>query len=440
MADPAVLDYKGVLTQVTNDYINVFAGYEHKFIHYGKEIFIVLLAINVTWIAIWYAFDKSSLAAGMSDFLKKFVVAMIFYGVMITPSYMGSLIGSSTQMGLDITGAASLDPSYIVTIGSNVAFRALSSITNLSFIFNSAAIFVTLIMSCIIIFCFISVALQVAVTQVIATALAMLSCFTLGFSALGATAGMARKSMDALFSACFKLLGYYVVIGASLPVMGRWNELPKGFFHDARQMIWLCTATLMFWLLSKSLASVFERVGGGLVGETAGVDFAALVISAAKTATMAYAKSLQKGKEVVGAGASGGLANKADNRSSSESAWGSQKSKETKGLAGGLSEGSSGSRGLGAGLAQKSEAPANTAGHSSKAPGNGNSSNNNAKSQKNGVGGGANGGSSKNSNADASKNSSSKKASAGKSSNSNTSKENRKVSRPGMGDKNKKDN
>ena len=72
-----------------------------------------------------------------------------------------------------------------------------------------------------------------------------------------------------------------------MSMFSQWNQIKPGFFHDTRQVYWLCTATLMFWLLSKSLAGVFERVGGGLVGETAGVDFAALAVSAAKTAAMA---------------------------------------------------------------------------------------------------------------------------------------------------------
>jgi hypothetical protein len=144
------------------------------------------------------------------------------------------------------------------------------------------------------------------VTQVIATAVAVFSCFTLGFSALGATSGMARRSIDALICACFKLLGYYVVIGVSIPVFKQWNSLKPSFFQDTRQILWLCTATLMFWLLSKSMASVFERMGGGIVGETGGVDFAALAASTAKTAVMALAKSNPQQAAAGGAKSAGG--------------------------------------------------------------------------------------------------------------------------------------
>ncbi len=288
--DPKSHDYHGVLSKITDSYTDVFSGYVDKLTHYGKEIFVVLLVINITWIALWYAFDKDSLAAGMSGFLKKFTVAIIFYCVMINPQYMSSLIDTSTQMGLGITGQKNLDPSSIIDIGMNVGLAALASIKGLSFIFNASGIIVALGVFFIVIFCFMSVALQVAVTLVIATALAMFSCFTLGFSGLDATAGMARKSIDALIGACFKLLGYYVVIGASLPVFESWKTLPKDFFHDTRQAAFLCSAALMFWLLSKSLPAVFERVGGGLIGETAGVDFAAIAVSTAKTAAMAMMK------------------------------------------------------------------------------------------------------------------------------------------------------
>lgn len=312
-------DYHGVLSKITDSYTDVFSGYVDKFTHYGKEIFVVLLVINITWLALWYAFDKDSLAAGMSGFLKKFTVAIIFYCIMINPQYMSSLIDTSTQMGLGVTGQKSLDPSSIIDIGMNVGLAALGSIKGLSFIFNASGILIALGVFFIVIFCFMSVALQVAVTLVIATALAMFSCFTLGFSALDATAGMARKSIDALICACFKLLGYYVVIGASLPVFESWKTLPKDFFHDTRQAAFLCSAALMFWLLSKSLPAVFERVGGGLVGETAGVDFAALAISAAKTAVMGLAKTPSPSGSNHSGGPGGGA------KGFQESGWGKSK-------------------------------------------------------------------------------------------------------------------
>ncbi len=308
--------FPGVLTTITNDYTNAFSGYTTQLMHYGKEIFVVLLAINITWIALWYAFDKDSLAAGMSGFLKKFTVAMIFYTIMVSPQYMGSLIGSSTQMGLAITKQTSLDPSYLINVGMNVGLQALASITHLSFIFNASGVILAIAIFFIIVFCFMSVALQVAVTLVIATALATFSCFTLGFSGLGATAGIARKSIDALICACFKLFGYYIVIGASFPVFSSWKNLPTGFFQDTRQAAWLCASALMFWLLSKSLPAVFERIGGGLVGETAGVDFAALAVSAAKTAVMGMAKT----QPVPGGNPSGGPGGKS--KGFQESAWG----------------------------------------------------------------------------------------------------------------------
>ncbi len=314
MADATTV-YPGLLTGITNDYMHVFEGYTSKFITYGKEMFVVLLAINISWIAIWYAFDKDSLAAGMSDFLKKFTVAILFYSVMITPSFIATFVNSSTDMGLGVTGLDKLDPSSIITLGANAGFRIVGGISIFSFnaianiIFGMVAFF-------IVIFCFMTVALQVAIAQIIASALVMFSCFSLSFAAFGQTAPIARKSIDALISICFKLLGYYIVIGSSFATFNKWQSLPDDFFSEPRNNLWICAAALVFWLLSKSLAGVFERIGGGLIGETAGVDFAALAISAAKTAVMGLAKT----PSPPGGNLSGGPGGKS--KGFQESSWG----------------------------------------------------------------------------------------------------------------------
>jgi hypothetical protein len=130
-----------------------------------------------------------------------------------------------------------------------------------------------------------SVALQVSVAKLISTALAMLACFSLSFAAFGGSAKIAHKTIDALIGNCFKLLGYYVVIGSSLKVFKSIEKLTPNGFEDMTPYGWMCASALLMWLLSKNLAGVFERIGSGIVGDTQGADAAALALSAVRTAS-----------------------------------------------------------------------------------------------------------------------------------------------------------
>ncbi len=275
-------DYTGAFTTATAIYMSSFKSYSDQMMRWGKEIFSVLLAINITWMALWYAFDKDSMMSSMSDFLKKFIVAIIFYSIMVNPAFLTSLIITTTDMGKAMTGHP-MDPSSIISTGFSLGNKIIHQINTSSFLTSTVGAFEALLAYVVIIFCFMSVALQISVAQLISTALAMLACFSLSFSALGVSSKIAHKTIDALIGNCFKLLAYYIVIGSSLKVFDSIiKSMPNGF-EDMTPYGWMCASALLMWLLSKNLSAVFERIGGGMVGETEGADAAAIALTALNT-------------------------------------------------------------------------------------------------------------------------------------------------------------
>ena len=275
-------DYTSAFTTAATVYMNSFKSYSDQLMHWGKEIFSVLLAINITWAAIWYAFDKDSMVSSMSSFLKKFTVAIIFYSIMVNPSFLTSLIVTTTDMGKTITGYP-MDPSSIISTGFSLGNKIIHQISTSSFLTATVGAFEALLVYVVIVFCFMSVALQISVAQLISTALAMLACFSLSFSALSASSKIAHKTIDALIGNCFKLLAYYIVVGSSLKVFDSIANLMPDGFKDMTPYGWMCASALLMWLLSKNLAGVFERIGGGITGETEGADTAAIALSALNT-------------------------------------------------------------------------------------------------------------------------------------------------------------
>ena len=294
-----------ILSESTAIYMHSFESYATKFMVYGKEFFAVLFAINIAWLAMWYAFDKDSLVDSLSGFIKKFFIAMIFYMLMISPSWLASIISSTTAMGKGITGATGVDPTSIINQGFDIGFKMLDVIKKTSILkgfFSSLTMFFTFI---IIIFCFMNVALEVAVTQIVSTALAMFACFSLSFSGFGATASIARNTIDALIGNCFKLLGYYIVIGtATTTFTGLAGSITESAAKNLKICGWLCACTLLMWLLSKNLPAVFEKIGGGLAGEIQGATVSSMAMSAVK-GTASVVKSIANRSKGGGDGGGG---------------------------------------------------------------------------------------------------------------------------------------
>ncbi|MBY0378406.1 MAG: type IV secretion system protein [Gammaproteobacteria bacterium] len=280
----------GLLSTATNLYMTQFEKYSTLFISWGKEVFLSLFAINITWMAMWYAFDKDSLVASLSEFLKRYVIAMIFYYLMVNPNVLASIINTAMDMGVSVVNSGSsskitgVDPSSVIGQGFSIGNKLLTVVNSSSFLTNFFGALEVLVVYVIVVFCFMTVGLQIAVTQIIATALAMFACLSLSFSALGATTSIARKTIDALIGSSFKLLGYYLVIGtASATFSSLEKQFPSGF-QDMTPYGWLCACVLLMWLLSKSLPNAFETIGGGIIGDIKGAEAASLAMTAINTA------------------------------------------------------------------------------------------------------------------------------------------------------------
>lgn len=301
MADiPTAQNMTGLLSTATSLYMTQFEKYSTLFISWGKDIFLSLLGINITWMAMWYAFDKDSLVASLSDFLKRYTIAMIFYYLMVNPNILASIINTAMDMGVSVVNSGAttkitgIDPSSIIGQGFSLGNKLLAVVNSSSLLTNFFGALEVLVVYVIVVFCFMTVGLQVAVTQIIATALAMFACLSLSFSALGATTSIARKTIDALIGASFKLLGYYLVIGtASATFSNLETQFPSGF-QDMTPYGWLCACVLLMWLLSKALPNALEAIGGGIIGDIKGADAAGLAMTAINTARtgVAIGKSL----------------------------------------------------------------------------------------------------------------------------------------------------
>lgn len=253
-----------VLVTTINTYISTFNSYFGQFLEWGKWLFYSLLIINIAWISLWYAFDKSSFVDSVSAFIKHFFAIAIFYSVMINHEWLLQLLQTATFMGKALTGIP-LDPVAIIANGIVIANKILLLAQQASLVSVGVGMLITFATWGVVIFTFVGVALHLALTLIITTACITVTSFFLAFAALGITSKIARQALDAVLANCCKLLGIYLAVGVGAPgIKNIANTLPdKIVSFDI--YVWVIACCLLFWLVAKYLPEQLGNVMGNFL-------------------------------------------------------------------------------------------------------------------------------------------------------------------------------
>lgn len=272
-----------IITTITQQYMNTFRGYTQSFLHWGQWLFFGLLTINLVWLCLWQAFDRPSLAESMPRFIQRFFIITLFYTLMLHPAWLMDVLKTMQFMGTRLNHAA-IDPSALIWQGITLGNKVILPIEKSSLITALFGVMIIAIVYVIILFVFISVALDLAVTLIMVTALISIASFFLGFAALGATTPIARQTLDIILGLCVKLLGLYLVIAAGsqtlVTVIGQVPTRLVAFDPYA----WIVAVVLLFWLLAKHLPQQLVRIVSGAVHDSPSTGGAALALSTARYA------------------------------------------------------------------------------------------------------------------------------------------------------------
>ena len=277
-----------VLTTASTHYITTFTGFISLFTAWGKWIFVSLLVINISWLSLWHAFSKHSLAESMPEFIKHFFVSSLFFTIMMNPSWLLQVLKTAQFMGHSLTHAA-IDPSSLIEIGIALGNKVISPVANSSLLTAGFTLVVLTFVYMAVLFVFISVALELAETLIVTSALISISSFFLSFAALQATTQIARQTLDVILANCVKLLGIYLVVAAGSQTLTYIATTIPTSVTQLKQVgfdpyAWLIAATMLFWKISKSLPNQMAKIVSNAIQESRGSDVAALAVSAVNLA------------------------------------------------------------------------------------------------------------------------------------------------------------
>lgn len=268
-----------ILTTAAQNYMTTFSGYVTQFFQWGQWLFFGLLVINIVWIALWNAFDKNSLAETMPSFIRRFFIISFFYTLMMNPSWLMDMLKTAQVMGFSLTHVP-IDPSSLISEGIGIGNLIIIPIEKSSLLTLGFGLIIISIVYLVVLFVFISIALELALTLIITTALISVASFFLGFAALGATTQIARQTLDIILANCVKLLGIYLVVAAgSQTITMVTNSIPTTI-TTFDPYAWIVAVAFLFWLLAKNLPNLLARFVSGAIDGMRGTDAAALGMSA----------------------------------------------------------------------------------------------------------------------------------------------------------------
>lgn len=275
------------LTDSTQLYIHTFNGFQSQCLLWGQTLFFSLLGINLVWLCFKHAVEHRSVSESMPKFIGQFFVISFFYTLMMNVPWLTSMLDSVLMMGQKLNHLP-VDPSSLISDGFGLGNQILQPLNKASLLTSGFGVLFVGIVYLIIMFVYISVALDLSLMLITTTALISVSTFFLGFAALGATTHIARQTLDVILINCIKILGIYLVIACgSQTLLTAANTIPTDKISDFEPYWWLVADAGLFWLIVKNLPNQLSRIISGVFQESKGAGVIASTVAAINDTKMA---------------------------------------------------------------------------------------------------------------------------------------------------------
>lgn len=251
-----------LITNLLNQYTQIFSGYYHSFLVWGKWLFFSFATINLVWFCLWRAFDKDAVIEAMPEFLKEFFVLAFFYTIMLNAgTWLSSIVDTAQSMGLQLTQQLA-DPASIIAQGISVANRIILPLKNSANPNNGMGSTLIQVAYLLTLTAFTAVAIHLAITLLTTTFLISLSALILAFSAFNFSRAIARRVLDHLTAYSFKLLSLYLVIHAGAGIFKQLAiYLPENQITTFDIYAWASASAALFsiaaLMIPKRIAQLF---------------------------------------------------------------------------------------------------------------------------------------------------------------------------------------
>jgi len=287
-----------ILNDIVRDYEAISSAWFSALGPIAHRIFWILVAIQLTWSAIWWVLDREDGLGVLSSLLRQVVAIGFFYALLLNGgTWIPAVIQGFSQAGATAAGITNLSPTGVFDQGLALANKILNATADLGLLDGFFASLVAGITALIVVIAFAIIAAQLLVVLVESFIVIGAGILFLGFAGSRWTKFFTERYLSYLASVGVKLFVLYLIMGVGMGIAARWMPvLERGGFSPI-PFFYVMGGSLVFVFLTWHIPSVAGSMMAGAVS-----------LSLSDAVYPAMLGSRAAGAGLVTAGAVGGAA------------------------------------------------------------------------------------------------------------------------------------
>jgi type IV secretion system protein TrbL len=287
-----------ILNDIVRDYEAISTAWFSALGPIANKIFWILVAIQLTWSAIWWVIDREDGLAVVSSLLRQVVAIGFFYALLLNGgTWVPAVIQSFSQAGATAAGLSNLSPTGVFDQGLALANKILNATADLGLLDGFFASLIAGITALVVVIAFAIIAAQLLVALVESFIVIGAGVLFLGFAGSRWTKFFTERYLSYIASVGVKLFVLYLIMGVGMGIAARWMPvLERGGFSPI-PFFYVTGGSLVFVFLTWHIPSVAGSMMAGAVS-----------LSLADAVYPAIWGSRAAGAGLIAAGAAGGMA------------------------------------------------------------------------------------------------------------------------------------
>ena len=255
-----------ILTDIVRDYEAISTAWFGALSPIAQRIFWILVAIQLTWSAMWWALDREDGLGALSSLLRQVVAIGFFYALLVNAgTWIPAVTQSFSQAGATAAGIPNLSPSGVFDQGLALANRILNSTADRGLLDKFFASLVASVTALVVVIAFAIIAAQLLVVLVESFIVIGAGVLFLGFAGSQWTRFFTERYLSYVASVGVRLFVLYLIMGVGMEIAARWMSiLERGGFSPI-PFFYVMGGSLVFVFLTWHIPSVAGSITAGAV-------------------------------------------------------------------------------------------------------------------------------------------------------------------------------
>jgi type IV secretion system protein TrbL len=260
-----------ILNDIVRDYEAISTSWFSALGPIAIKIFWILVAIQLTWSAVWWVIDREDGLAVVSSLLRQIVAIGFFYALLLNGgTWVPAVIQGFSQAGATAAGLTDLSPTGVFDQGLALANKILNATSDLGLLDGFFASLIAGITAIVVVIAFAVIAAQLLVALVESFIVIGAGVLFLGFAGSRWTKFFTERYLSYVASIGVKLFVLYLIMGVGISIAARWMPiLERGGFSPI-PFFYVMGGSLVFVFLTWHIPSVAGSMMAGAVSLSLG--------------------------------------------------------------------------------------------------------------------------------------------------------------------------